>query len=277
MRDSDGSTGSGACSTSGRRCGGCAATLPPSEETRRVTIFGRAQGQAPWHAIGIETLLPQSTAHFSAAPDLGALRPIDSRSMAYAEARARHYVDVLNCTSRDGGNITAVEVACLRTKSADEVLAARKGMPSALLTWSPVVDGVELTEEPQETLRKLMAASGSRNDDEMTMATNVTVLLGSNGDEGSEFTELPYDATAEDYGYFISLFGETYVRECSRCILQPNTILRALTASRWTRTLLCVFPCLRRCCLLVSGEGNGTVGPPGRIHTCTFSTTRFAF
>lgn len=51
---------------------------------------------------------------------------------------------------------------------------------------SPIVDGVELSEAPVDSL-----AAGR-------FAVNVTVLLGTNADEGSEFVGLDYDASFEE-------------------------------------------------------------------------------
>ncbi len=52
---------------------------------------------------------------------------------------------------------------------------------------SPIEDGVELTASP----RDLLSTSG--------FAPNVTVAMGTNADEGSEFTDVDYDGTEQEY------------------------------------------------------------------------------
>jgi len=67
----------------------------------------------------------------------------------------------------------------------------------ALLDWSPVQDGVELTGSPANLL-----ASGQ-------FAHNVTVLLGTNADEGTEFIQLNYDATFQEAtDYLVNWLGQ---------------------------------------------------------------------
>jgi hypothetical protein len=61
---------------------------------------------------------------------------------------------------------------------------------------SPIEDGVELTEAPRDSLAK------------GDFASNVTVLLGTNADEGSEFVAVDYDVSeAEAEAYMSSFWG----------------------------------------------------------------------
>jgi len=84
------------------------------------------------------------------------------------------------------------QLACLRAASAEELYNARHVTDDALLDWSPVQDGVELTGSPANLL-----ASGQ-------FAHNVTVLLGTNADEGSEFIQLSYDATFQESADYLT-------------------------------------------------------------------------
>jgi len=168
-----------------------------------VTIFGESAGAG---SVAVHLTSARSWAATDGPLFTGGLMesgspatPWNSQNMTYAESRARHYASALNCTDSDTGahDVTAEEVACMRSKSAQEVLDARHGMPDSLLTWSPVEDGVQLAEAP-----RLSIANGN-------FGSNVSITLGTNGDEGSEFTGLPWDATEGEYEvYMKSIFGD---------------------------------------------------------------------
>ena len=174
-----------------------------SGDPSRVTIFGESAGAG---SVAVHLTSARSWAATDGPLFTGGLMesgnpgtPWNSQNMTYAESRARHYASALNCTASDAGthDVTAEEVACMRSKSAQEVLDARHGMPDSLLSWSPVEDGVQLVEAP-----RLAIAKGD-------FATNVSITLGTNADEGSEFTGLPWDATESEYEvYMKSTFGD---------------------------------------------------------------------
>lgn len=77
-------------------------------------------------------------------------------------------------------------LACLRATDANAVYSASKGVTSAFLTWSPVIDGVELPDDP----RALLAAG---------KVQPVPIILGFNANEGTLFDSAPQDLNASDY------------------------------------------------------------------------------
>ena len=105
--------------------------------------------------------------------------------------------------------------------------------PSLLLSWSPVIDGVELSLPPME-----LAAAGQ-------LAPGVHVLLGTNRDEGTMFVRLPTDAredALQDY-----LLGQTYVqskgRLAGRACRRPRVPPRARHPCQFfIRTLRAIRP-----------------------------------
>ncbi|RYY32635.1 hypothetical protein EON62_05115, partial [archaeon] len=80
----------------------------------------------------------------------------------------------------------AAMMACLRSKDANTVLNKQDGLTSAFLKWSPVIDGVELTDTP---LRLMKAGA----------VAPVPILLGFNKDEGTGFNENPTSLNASQY------------------------------------------------------------------------------
>ena len=87
-------------------------------------------------------------------------------------------------------------LACLRNMTTDQLMSAAHGLPSGLVQWSPVIDGVEFPDFPEK-----LAAAGKIH--------NVPVLLGSNRDEGTLFTHAPHDLNASNYkGYLEQRFGK---------------------------------------------------------------------
>ncbi len=84
-------------------------------------------------------------------------------------------------------NLRCDDVDCMRSKSAEDVLdASRSGIiDHDMIDWAPVVDGVVLAEEP----RVLLAAGRFHR---------VPVLLGTNKNEGTEFTS-PSDMSPEQF------------------------------------------------------------------------------
>jgi para-nitrobenzyl esterase len=109
-------------------------------------------------------------------------------TMADREKTGHELVAKLGC-----GN-TSNEAACLRAKSALQVLAAIPGSLEGPLVWAPVIDGYVLPEQPVEAFR-----SGRFN--------KVVVINGSNRDEGTLFVALGKPLSAENYPRAIASFA----------------------------------------------------------------------
>ena len=196
----------------------------------KVTIFGESAGagSVAVHLASRRSFAAADGPLFSARVlESGSpATPWNSQNMTHAEARARTYADFLNCSDGSGStgaSGTAAPVtasrwrACVRGRR--RMCWRRGGDASWATTWSPVEDGVELVEPPRDTLAKVAADAAAAvgdgsgdgdgdGDGELILATNVTILLGSNGDEGSEFTDSAWDSSEAEYeAYMASLFG----------------------------------------------------------------------
>lgn len=104
---------------------------------------------------------------------------------AEAEAQGEQFARALGCTD------VRTAAACLRSKSRDEALRA---LPIDLQQfvevgqWGPVVDGVEIPDQPRELYRR-----GAFN--------RVPLIIGAQGDEGWVFADrsFPTGLSASDY------------------------------------------------------------------------------
>lgn len=110
---------------------------------------------------------------------------------------------------RVGCNATELDAAalqsCLRAVNASDIEAAGHNLPQSdrLCEWSPVIDGVELTEQPQ-----VLAAAGK-------LKPGVSALLGTNRDEGTEFVHFPLNGSQLDFDAYAAAnvpgYGEQVV------------------------------------------------------------------
>eukprot|EP01012_Entosiphon_sulcatum_P012442 TRINITY_DN1779_c0_g1_i1.p1 TRINITY_DN1779_c0_g1~~TRINITY_DN1779_c0_g1_i1.p1 ORF type:complete len:532 (-),score=62.86 TRINITY_DN1779_c0_g1_i1:90-1685(-) len=104
------------------------------------------------------------------------------------------------------------DVKCLLTYPAEDLQQAIDG-----LNWSPVVDGVELSEIPQTLLQK-----GQFNP--------VPILVGANRDEGTIFHDLPKTLTSAEYDKFLNdNFG----------VLRAILVKSVYTPSKYSPTACC--------------------------------------
>lgn len=151
-------------------------------DPNNVTIFGESAG-------GISTCLhlasPQSKNLFhKAISQSGPCRLSTQRTAADVEDAANHLTTAAGCVPGPG------QLACLRSKSASEILAAQGdewGLLKNNFKWTAVPDGITLQGRPDELIR-----SGQFN--------RVPVLLGSNRDEGRLFV-----ATEQHLKYLLPL------------------------------------------------------------------------
>jgi para-nitrobenzyl esterase len=109
-------------------------------------------------------------------------------TVAYAEKNGRELVKKLGCDKAGS------EVACLRSKTAAQVLSTMPGSLQGPLLWAPVVDGHVMPQQPVEAFR-----SGAFN--------RVPVINGSNRDEGTLFIAFGKPLPAQNYAAAIGSFG----------------------------------------------------------------------
>ena len=144
-----------------------------------VTIFGESAGSG---SVGNHMVMPKSWPYFHRA--IMESGPIAaswiSMPMNASEYNLKEVLVRLKCPPAT--NATAA-MSCLRSKNISEIYRASDNTkphddPGGvnLIDWSPVVDGVELTDVPLNLLRQ-----GKVN--------QVPVLLGTNHDEGTEFVK----------------------------------------------------------------------------------------
>ena len=88
----------------------------------------------------------------------------------------------LGCSGSTGPAL----LTCLRAVNETALLAADHGLTEAFLEWSPVIDGVEVLDDP-----RVLAAAGK--------LAPVPVMLGFNADEGTLFNSAPTTLNASLY------------------------------------------------------------------------------
>ncbi len=156
-----------------------------------VTVFGNSAG-----AAGIARLLtaPRARGLFHRAIlQSGAARGRNPAPDQGPEADGARIAEALGCGA------AASLPACLRSRSADDVLAAAnpaQGLFGGGIRFRPVVDGVVLPEAPDQ------AIAGRR-------FHRVPVLIGTNADEGTIFLgQIPARTTAEYRSMVRKRFGD---------------------------------------------------------------------
>jgi carboxylesterase type B len=158
----------------------------------RVMIFGESAGAI---SVQDQVVTKKSAGLFTAA--LSESGMVSAAPTAFAENNTATYLKAANC-----GKGSAVSIlSCLQSKPTTELLAASEktsgtGDPFIVPGWGPTVDNDEFTSDPY-----IMLQSGDFN-------RNVTVIAGSNTDEGVLFTPAK-PLNNEEYEKFIRevLFG----------------------------------------------------------------------
>jgi len=128
-----------------------------------ITIFGESAGGG---STSDHLVSPRSRGMFQrAAIESGAWAPWSAQPYNISATRLPQLAQKNNCSNAPD------VVACLRAIDAQTLFSNSDGLTSAFLEWSPVIDGVELTDDP----RNLLAAGA---------VAPVPIMLGFNHDEG---------------------------------------------------------------------------------------------
>jgi para-nitrobenzyl esterase len=150
----------------------------------RVTIVGSSAGAL---SVGLHLVSPGSGGLFHRAIMQSGLPTIRWRTREDAEQQGEQFAAALGCVD------PAQVVTCMRTRTRDQVLSALPiGSDQVLegqrVQWSPVVDGVELPDQPRTLLE-----SGA--------FARVPLMIGTNRDEGWVYVDrsFPGGLTAEQY------------------------------------------------------------------------------
>ena len=163
-------------------------------DVSRFTIFGESAGAG---SVSNHLVAKRSWGLYNRAiAESGPEAQWVAQPFEFAQAKFDHLAHNLGCNTSDSESLptqTPAEViACMRTKNVSEIQAGKHGLVSGLVQWSPVVDGVELTDLPFR-----IARDGGMNPD-------ADVMFGTNADEGTLFIrDVPHDMT--DAGYLTYL------------------------------------------------------------------------
>ena len=132
----------------------------------RVTIFGESAGGA---SVSNHLVSTRSQGLFSGAIiQSGSFSDWTAQPYNISATRLPQVAKNLNCATGPG------LMACLRLVNETTLLAADHSLTSGQLEWSPVIDGVEVLDDP-----RVLAAAGK--------IASVPVMLGFNADEGELF------------------------------------------------------------------------------------------
>ena len=147
-------------------------------DVTRVMVFGESAGSG---SVANHLVAERSWGLFSrAGMESGPIAYWVTTTVELATKAFDTMAANLKCNATSGS-----VVACMRSASAVDVLEASDKVgalpPTLLLKWSPVIDGVEIKEAPW-----VLAARGQ-------LAPNVSVLLGTNQDEGTLFNDQELD------------------------------------------------------------------------------------
>ena len=147
-------------------------------DPRRVTIAGQGAGAG---SVSNHLVMPRSAGLFAGAiTESGPFAPWSAQTLSQSSVKFLDMAGALGCAAATNASALTdpAVLRCLRSATTQELLHATGAVPgSGLLTWSPVVDGVELAATPAD-----LAAAGR-------IVNAVPVLQGSNLNEGSMFTD----------------------------------------------------------------------------------------
>jgi para-nitrobenzyl esterase len=151
----------------------------------RVTIAGSSAGAL---SVGLHLVSPGSSGLFHRAIMQSGPPTVRWRMREEAEAQGVRFATALGCT--DPSQV----VPCMRSRSRDQVLNALpigndQILEGQRVQWGPVVDGVELPDQPRP-----LFDSGA--------IARVPLMIGTNRDEGWVFVDrsFPSGLTADQYG-----------------------------------------------------------------------------
>lgn len=154
-------------------------------DTSRVTIMGESAGAG---SVSNHLVMPRSKGLFHRAiAESGPWAAWTAQSFNESEYKFKLFAEHSGCASL--GNVTTNPdiLTCLRAFNTSQLMGFSNGLPHALLEWSPVVDGVELSDYPEN-----LAKRGE-------IVNPVPFLLGTNHDEGTLFNNAPHDLNATGY------------------------------------------------------------------------------
>ena len=174
-------------------------------DAQNVTIFGESAGGM---SVCDQLLMPGAAGLFSKGITESGPCTLPSISLAAADSQSQKFAGKLGCPGAQG------VVACLRTKSANQVVEALPPDPTFVFgaggNWGPVADGVVLPTDP------VAAIEAGKFD-------HVPLIVGANRDEGRLFVALAYNVagsnlTASSWastvdGYFGPVVGAAVQRE----------------------------------------------------------------
>ncbi|KNC46583.1 carboxylesterase type B [Thecamonas trahens ATCC 50062] len=145
-------------------------------DPNKVTIWGESAGAG---SVSTHLVSPKSWPYFHAAiMNSGPPANWTARSLDMAEAHWDRVVTAVGCSAGD-------VLACMRAQPMETLVKHMENLPGELVSFTPVVDGVQLLDIPPQLVR-----NGSFH--------NVPVMLGSNLDEGTLFVPLkPSSSTAD--------------------------------------------------------------------------------
>ena len=155
-------------------------------DPNNVTIAGESAGA---HSVSLHLVAPGSSGLFHRAIMQSGYASFRLRTAADARQQGDELATALGCTGTD-----AAMLACLRSKTQNQVLAARppgqfeEFNETGRTQWTPIVDGVEIPDQP-----RYRYAQGA--------FTHVPILLGANRDEGWTFVNrsFPTGLTTAQY------------------------------------------------------------------------------
>jgi para-nitrobenzyl esterase len=135
-----------------------------------VTIAGQSAGA---HSVSLHMVSPRSAGLFHRAVMESGYASTRWKTREEAELQGNDFAAALGCTN------PSQVLSCIRSKSRDEVLrvaAGREEFVETPIRWSPVVDGLEIPDQP-----RFLYERGAFN--------HVPLLLGANRDEGWTFVD----------------------------------------------------------------------------------------
>jgi para-nitrobenzyl esterase len=153
----------------------------------KVTIAGQSAGA---HSVSLHLVSPGSNGLFHRAILQSGYATYRWRTAAEAESQGDEFTATLACTDGD----EALLLACLRTKSRDQILLAdapalfEQFNETGRTQWTPVVDGFEIPDQP-----RFLYEQGA--------FSRVPIILGATRDEGWTFVQRSFPAglTTEQY------------------------------------------------------------------------------